>query len=128
MLDGLFSSTNYEAAKKLMDVSMLRNEAIASNIANSNTPGYRRVQVDPSFDNHLKKVLQGGDVSDLDKINPKIMEDMTAVSTREDGNTVQIDKEMLDMNRNELEVQFLSQYLTGRYSSLKGAISGKSTG
>jgi flagellar basal-body rod protein FlgB len=126
MLDGLFSSSNYQVAKKLMDVSVLKNEAVARNIANSNTPGYRRVEVDSSFDHHLKRMLQSGDISDIDSLTPEIKVDSDAVSRRDDGNTVEIDKEMLDMNRNELEIQFLSQYLTGRFKSIKGAIKGSS--
>ena len=38
MIDALFSQSNYLAAKKMLDASVLRHEAIASNLANLETP------------------------------------------------------------------------------------------
>jgi len=43
MIDGLFNQTNYVAAKKMLDATALRHEAIASNLANLETPRYKRV-------------------------------------------------------------------------------------
>lgn len=124
MLEGLFDNTNYQAAKKLMDVSMLRHEAIAGNIANANTPGYRRVQIDSSFDKQLLQAVKEENTSKIRDLQAEIKVDRNPNMIREDGNTVEIDKEMVDMNRNALEVEFLSQYLTGRYKSMRTAISG----
>ena len=42
MIEGLFNQPNYVAAKKLLDVTALRHEALASNIANASTPQDRK--------------------------------------------------------------------------------------
>ena len=49
MIEALFESKNYQASKKLMDMTVLRQEAIAANLANAQTPGYKRVDVDLSL-------------------------------------------------------------------------------
>ncbi len=50
MIDALFTDSDYVAAKKMLDVSLLRQEAIASNLANLETPNYKRLDVAPSFE------------------------------------------------------------------------------
>jgi flagellar basal-body rod protein FlgB len=42
MIEALFNQTGYLAAKKTLDAVALRQEAIANNIANLETPGYKR--------------------------------------------------------------------------------------
>ena len=39
MIESLFSSKNYQASKKLLDAATLRHEALATNLANVETPG-----------------------------------------------------------------------------------------
>jgi flagellar basal-body rod protein FlgB len=55
MVEALFNQPNYLAAKKSLDVVALRQEAIASNIANLETPGYKRLDVAPSFQGELER-------------------------------------------------------------------------
>ena len=57
MIEALFESTNYQASKKLMDMTVLRQEAIAANLANAQTPGYKRVDVDGDFESAFKDAL-----------------------------------------------------------------------
>ena len=40
MIDGLFAGANYTGLKQMMDATVLRHEAIASNLANVETPHY----------------------------------------------------------------------------------------
>ena len=49
MIDPIFQTDNYQLARKLLDASVLRHEAIASNIANVETAGFRRLDI--VFDN-----------------------------------------------------------------------------
>ena len=53
MIDGLFASANYQGVKKMLDATVLRQEAIASNLANIETPNYKRVDVSPAFASEL---------------------------------------------------------------------------
>ena len=45
MIDALFNDPTYLAGKKMLDAIALRQEAIAANIANLETPGYIRQKV-----------------------------------------------------------------------------------
>src|SRR5476651_2360052 len=76
MLDPIFQSGNFQLAQKLLDGAALRQQAIAANIANAETPGYRRVDVAPDFAEHLKASFQSGDRDALaDTVQPKLTED-----------------------------------------------------
>ena len=54
MIDPIFQSGNYQLAQKLLDASALRQEAIATNIANAETPGFRRLDVAAEFAQQLR--------------------------------------------------------------------------
>jgi flagellar basal-body rod protein FlgB len=47
MINALFSQPNYLASKKMLDATVLRQEAITSNIANLETPNYKRLDIAP---------------------------------------------------------------------------------
>jgi hypothetical protein len=55
MIDALFTDSDYVAAKKMLDVTVLRHQAIASNLANVETPNYKRLDVSPP----LKPIAPG---------------------------------------------------------------------
>ena len=90
MIDGLFNQTNYVAAKKMLDATALRHEAIASNLANLETPHYKRVDVAPAFASELQQAVASKDAARIASVQPQLAADTTAVAVRKDGNTVQI--------------------------------------
>jgi flagellar basal-body rod protein FlgB len=57
-------------------------------------------------------------------LQQRLAEDPLAVTSRPDGNNVQIESEMLAMNRNALEYEFLSKYMSKSFGRIKTAISG----
>ena len=122
----IFQSDNtYELARKLMDLTALRQEAIASNIANAETPGYRRIDVSPDFASQLKaQVGAGAPVSQLDSLQPSLVEDAQARTVRPDGNSVDLEHELLTMNKNSVEYGFLTEIASTNIKQLKMAISG----
>ena len=125
MIDPVFNSGNYELAKKLLDASALRQEAISSNLANSETPGYQRVDVSPDFASQLKaQISTGSSTSDLSSLQPKLATDTTARSIRPDGNSVDVDHELLAMNQNSVEYSYLSDTVTWNIKQLRMAITG----
>ena len=127
MIDPVFQSGNYEMARKLLDATALRHEAIATNIANAETPGFRRLDVAPDFAQQLKARLEAGDLSaNAAAITPRLSEDPNARSLRPDGNTVEIEHELLAMNRNAVEFEYLSDVVSGNLKQLKLAITGRS--
>ena len=131
MLDRSFNNINLY--KKSMDASWLRNKAISNNIANVNTPGYKRQVV--NFDDVLRGYIEGTGPVRLNKTNAMHMDgpgmslDPT-VSTvkdtafREDGNNVNIDIEMAERTKNEIRYQALANKMTGTFNNLRTAIKG----
>ena len=126
MIDPVFQADNYQMARKLLDAAALRQEAIAANIANSDTPGYRRVDIAPDFAEQLKASLSTGELqSRASLIQPKLAEDPHARTVRPDGNTVEIESELMAMNRNAVEYEFLSEVVSRNIKQLKLAITGR---
>ena len=125
MIEGLFNQTNYVAAKKMLDATALRHEAIASNIANVETPRYKRVDVAPAFATELQQAVASRDGARISSVQPQLAVDPTAVSGRKDGNTVQIESELMKLNQNFLEHQLETQLISGAMLKLRLAITGR---
>lgn len=99
--DGLFGS-NSAGLHKALDLTWKRNQAIASNIANAETPGYRAVDLD--FAGELKKAFNKPQGSSLVTTNPLHMDTSGSGTahfmpdysgaTKPDGNNVDIDIQM----------------------------------
>jgi len=125
MVDPIFQSANYQAARKMLDAAALRQEAIAANIANAETPGYRRLDVNFDFADQLRSSLRTGELDRTMEIKPKLVEDTHARTVRPDGNTVEIEHELLAMNKNSAEYEFLSEVVSRNIKQLKLAITGR---
>lgn len=126
MIDPVFQTDNYQLARKLLDASVLKHEAIATNIANSETPGFRRLDISPDFATQLQSSLSAGNfATTAGTIQPKLAEDQTARSIRPDGNSVEIERELVAMDRNSAEYDYLTDVVTYNLKQLKMAITGK---
>jgi len=124
MIEGLFSNTNYLASKQLLDITQLRHEALASNIANIETPGYKRVDLPKDFSKEFAAHIRSGKLDSLPK--PTLAEDTKTTSTRRDGNNVEIDKELLEMSSNTMQYDALSEFVSASLKQLRVAITGRS--
>lgn len=125
MIDPIFQSDTVQLARKLLDASALRQNAIASNLANVETPGYHRKDVSADFAAKLKATFQAGQLgTDAAALNPTLTEDKTARAVRTDGNNVEMEHELLAMNQNSVEYSYLSDVVTHNIKQLKMAISG----
>src|SRR5580658_6315439 len=125
MIDALFTESGYVAAKKMLDVSLLRHQAIASNLANVETPNYKRLDVSASFEAQLRQAVAGGNASEIAHLQPSLAVDTTSISGRSDGNTVQLETEMLKLNTNTVENTLETQLVSGSLAKLRLAITGK---
>jgi flagellar basal-body rod protein FlgB len=126
MIDPIFQTDNYQLARKLLDASVLKQQAIATNIANAETPGFRRLDLAPDFAVQLKARMAAGDFAKTsDSVRPQLMEDPSARSVRPDGNTVEIERELMHMNRNAVEYDYLTEIVSNNIKRLKLAISGR---
>lgn len=126
MVDPIFQSTNYQLARTLLDASVMRHTALAANIANAETPGYRRVDLAPDFATELRARLAGAGRADGSLgVRPRLAEDLHARSIRPDGNSVEMERELLEMNRNGVNYEFLTELVSRNIKQLRLAISGR---
>jgi len=124
MIDGLFASANYEGVKKMLDASVLRQEAISSNIANVETPHYQRIDVNSTFGTELKRAIASNNFGDVNGVQPRIEVDREAVAQNRDGNSVQLEKELVNLQKNMIAHQLQTQMITGKLTKIRKAITG----
>jgi len=124
--------------RKDLDAQAMRQRAHAENIANAETPGYRRVKVE--FEQQLKEALQDPNGS-MQRSDPRHMthsgatgslKDVQAYARKEkpdpDGqgiNGVSIDAEMAEMAQTQLKYLTSLELLKRKYMGLKSAIKGQ---
>ncbi len=111
---------------KAADASWLRNEAIANNIANATTPGYKRQDV--AFESELRKALgyDGNESMDAKvagvktaSLNPVPYIDNAGFSYRLDGNNVDIENENVMLAENQLKYQGLMGSISQEFKNLQ---------
>ena len=125
MIDSILGSNNYQTAKKLLDVADLRHQAISSNLANIETPGYRRIDIDTNFDSKLKQATESNNIDNIRNLKPSLSIDQNVRGVDPDGNNVKLDSELLAMNKNAMTYEFLTQYLSSSIKRINGVIEGK---
>ncbi len=125
MIDALFNQPNYLAAKKTLDAVALRQEAIAGNIANLETPGYQRMDIAPTFQTELDRACSSRDARQFAGLKPTLAPDATALPNGRDGNTVSLERELMLMSQNTLTNALETQLVSGTFAKLRMAITGK---
>ena len=123
MIDGIFSNNIYEASKKLLDVTSLRHDAIAANIANIETPGYKRVDLPKNFSEQFATSMRRGETSQISI--PSLAVDAEAKTTRMDGNNVDMEKELISMSSNTMQYDTLTEFTSNSLKQLRMAITGQ---
>jgi len=119
----LFDRTQIALEQALAGASA-RQQALAHNLANANTPGFRRSDVD--FHATLASALESGAPdSALGRLSFERAIDSNAPA-RADGNTVDVDKEMSTLTENSLDYQALVTIAHARLKMLGMAIGGRS--
>jgi flagellar basal-body rod protein FlgB len=126
MINALFNQPNYLATKKMLDATALRHEAIASNLANIETPNYKRIDVAPTFTSQLQRAIGAKDSNQIAGLKPALTVDSSATAANRDGNTVQLENELVNLNQNTLAHTLETQLLTGSLLRLRLAITGRS--
>lgn len=112
---------------KAADASWIRNEAISNNMANVDTPGYKRQDI--QFAGELERALKKSrynktmdeKISDIktSELKPRTYKDHENFSYRLDGNNVDIDTENAMMAKNNLTYNGLIQSINDEFTLLK---------
>jgi flagellar basal-body rod protein FlgB len=106
---------------RLLDATTLRHRVISNNLANLNTPGFHRQEV--SFEEAFSKEIQRGGDARAAEVRPHVVESRDG-TVRQDGNNVDLDKEMGDLNKNALVFNATVQLLMGQIARMRAAITG----
>ncbi len=105
--------------KKMLDITSMRQNIISNNIANVNTPNFKRSDVD--FQAQLKNAISQDEPSVISDIEPvKIMTDNTPV--RLDGNNVDLNSELSIIAKNSVMYKMYIQFTKGRFDKLREAM------
>jgi flagellar basal-body rod protein FlgB len=138
MIDKIFNSPTQTMLSYALDGSALRNKVIANNIANADTPNFKRSEV--LFEEQLRRLMAEPHVSTPLKVtNPRHIQvtktketfkpeiyQLNDMSYRNDNNNVDIDVETAKMSKNYLFYDALSTSMTQEIRLLRLAITGRS--
>ena len=134
MLEQLVNTSTIDIGSRALAAASLRHEVLSHNIANVNTPNFRRRHV--RFEDLLKKELGLDDnllmkvVRTHDRHLPipfggkarAVIEQDATTNMRVDGNNVDIDIEMAEVAKNQLYYSALANAVGGHISKLKSVI------
>ena len=136
VLEQIFNSSNFNYLPRAMSAASMRQEVISHNIANVNTPNYRKTNLE--FEDMLAREIYGEEqpgslqmVRTHDRhlpfkpldfhAEPTMVEDHTTIM-RVDDNNVDIDIEMATLAKNQLYFNTLATEMAGYVQKLKTAI------
>lgn len=112
---------------KACDASWTRNSVISNNIANVDTPGFKRQDVqfedylmnEVGYTNSLDDEVAG---ADLDSLSATTYTDYATVSYRLDGNNVDIDTENAELAKNQIKYYTMLDSITQEFNRLKSVV------
>ncbi|MBP9996718.1 MAG: flagellar basal body rod protein FlgB [Lachnospiraceae bacterium] len=111
---------------KAADASALRNQLLANNIANQDTPDYKRQDVD--FESQLQQALKNSKYTSIDskvsnlhmsRLKPKVYTDYENYSYRLDGNNVDPEQEQIMLAANQIKYEGLMDSMTQEFKNLE---------
>lgn len=114
---------------KAADASWIRNEVLSNNIANVDTPNFKRQDV--AFEQYLMAQIGGATSAnlnkvvanvDLDSIRSTTYTDPNMLSYRLDGNNVDIDTENVELASNQLKYQALIKSISNEFGMIESAM------
>jgi flagellar basal-body rod protein FlgB len=140
MVDRLLSTEMMDLVQRSLDAAALSHKVISNNLANVDTPGFKRSNV--VFNETLRKAMEARrgapqhlalqrtdarhlDVNaapSLDAVQAEVVTDVTS-TLRNDGNNVDIDREVALLSQNTVWYQTLAQITQMQFTGLRHAIS-----
>lgn len=116
-----FSNKSIVLLSKLLDLTATTNKVLANNIANANTPGFKKYDV--SFQKELVKAVESKDINKIKNIHEKIVLSGDKGS-RKDGNNVDLDMELVSFyhmsDRHNIYLEILSKKFKGMITAIQG--------
>lgn len=131
----LLNSSNFNLLERTLDAAALRQKVSAHNVANNDTPYYKRSDVlfEELLDQEMNRMAITGRRTNLKHIpigasasvkEPQIVQDTDSVMNN-NLNNVDIDAEMSLLAKNQLRYYVISQQATHDIRNLRTAIEGR---
>lgn len=122
-------SVSTNLMNRSLDGLWARQQAIQDNIANHETPGYKRKYV--TFEDELRAAIDSSQSKKSEILqgikNTKIQMGVAENEvSRNDGNSISVEYENIEFARAQLQYRTLTQQMTANFSRLSAAISGTS--
>ncbi|RTZ58563.1 MAG: flagellar basal body rod protein FlgB [Gammaproteobacteria bacterium] len=113
--------------KSFLDFLKVKNRVIASNLANAETPFYKRLKVEliKGEGEIPLKITHPKHISNIPQkpFEYKILQDKSGL-TGADENNVNVEKEMVELEKVALKYEMVTKFLQGKFSSLEMVIKG----
>ncbi len=107
--------------RKSLEIVALRHRVASQNLANVNTPGFQAQEV--TFDEPQQRQLASGSV-DWNSLTPQVKAN-PASPARYDGNNIDLDREITELNKNATLYETYTQLLATKLSMMRSAITGR---
>ena len=122
---------------RTMDVSLLRRSVIADNIANADTPNFKRSVI--NFESELKRALDteserglgvdrthsrhipNKDPRDYREVGPRRVLDYLTTSDN-NGNNVDLETETMQMMQNQLQYELMTQFVSSQFTRINSVL------
>jgi flagellar basal-body rod protein FlgB len=112
----LIDSTQINALTSFLDATVQRQQTIATNIANVDTPGYKTKDVD------FRNMLQSASEGMVPAFSQPGVREVQGLMERPDGNNVSLEREGLALADTQLQFQAGVQLLREQFRTLQTAI------
>ena len=111
-----------------LSLTVNREQAISANMANVDTPGYHTRDI--NFEGELDRAMNGAlgeseERTGTMQMNP-VVQEVSGLMERPDGNNVSLDREGLLMSETQLQYQIGIQLIKHQFHQMLSAISGGS--
>ncbi|MFO7985566.1 MAG: flagellar basal body rod protein FlgB [Desulfatiglandaceae bacterium] len=136
MITGKLFGGAYPVLEKALDLRTMKHDLIVSNIANKDTPDYKAF--DLMVEDELNRSVGNGESVKLkttddghfsgsaapETTDRSVRDKGSTFSLRADGNSVDLDREMAKLSKNNLLYNAMSQIISRKFQGLKDVIKG----
>ena len=116
----IFNDSTMQGLEYSLNALSLRQQVLANNISNAQTPGYQAQDV--NFEGQLTAILDGSATATPSETGQVV--ESADITTRVDGNSVGLESQMSKMTETNVLYDSLSQLTVDRLGILKTAITG----
>ena len=122
-MNGLFGGV-LDALRQAGAFAVRRNELLAENVANADTPGFKAHDLSFTHELDLARMVRSRPDTALGSLDARVV-DTPDGAAKLDGNDVDIDRQMTRLSQNTIYHNVVVHLLNARFNALKSAIHGR---